>query len=227
MSSNYSKGAKQGWKNKRRREKKLKELNAALPFNTDYESKSFRIQQKAWYIKLKKKGFDDIEWNSYEKQSGNKSQNSGFLKHSSPYLTEADSEARDLYYSCCSNWLVHSGPAAAKDRALFELHSTGETLSEILRNKKLLSKFHKKTRTHIDARLKAMQLECKNWNAENELGILKSRELEARMIENYFENALNAGKRLYPLAADSQIETDVKNPNDIDRSVSNKTLKKK
>lgn len=220
MKHDYSKSVKKGNETRKRRDKKLRKLGASVPRSTDYDSWNFKRSQKSWYKKLKKAGFDDIEWNSYEKQSGNKSQNSGFLKHSAPYLTEADSEARDLYYSLCSNWLVHAGPTEQCDRALFELHTTGITLSEIMRNKKLLSRFGKKTRTHIDARLKAMQLACKTWNAENELGILKSRELEARMIETYFENALNNGRRLYPLAQD---ETDVKNPNITNRINKKKT----
>ncbi len=63
---------------------------------------SFAKTQKIWYDKLKKEGFNDLEWINHATGAG---QNGPYLKESSPPINEQKMEEHINHFAKCSRYL--------------------------------------------------------------------------------------------------------------------------
>lgn len=170
------------------------------------KSKKFRELQKKWYDKLKKDGFEDIEWVDHKTGVG---QNSSFLKNSLSTRKKAceggfASSKRFQYYRLASNFLhnykdfkdladdgaTKPNRGATKPRAksksyktnvdyeLWKLHTEGSTYREISRSLKSLFRSPKRFSVYwVYYRVKRLQDIMLQWNKTNSEGLLAS-ELE-------------------------------------------------
>lgn len=104
-----------------------------------YEKASFRKQQALWYRKLKRKGFDDIEYQMRDGTPGDvlKGLNKmTILRRGIPRYEDASD-----YYQLASQWLWHmravrrhlrrTGKMERGDIRIWELHSEGRSIVAI------------------------------------------------------------------------------------------------
>lgn len=164
---------------------KKADLDLPTPSKVKHDSKEFRKLQAKWYEKLRKSGFDDLEWTDTKTGHG---QNTSYLKKQIPNNLGERMHATDLYYTMCRNWLTHAGPKLKKDRMAFELHAEGKGYREIL---KMIENFDHRKRSlfYLFQRMKPLVKEMLAWNETDPRGVIKSRNDEALEIE-VFANTL-------------------------------------
>jgi hypothetical protein len=144
-------------------------------------TKEFTKLQNKWYNKLKRSGFDDIEWTDTKTGFG---QSTSYLKNSRNGVNAQLDPNKELYYTMCRNWLAHAGPVKKIDRIMFELHAEGFGYRDIVeRVKHKLKKSN--SHTAIFMRMKPLIAEMIRWNESDPQGLIKSREQEDFEIELY------------------------------------------
>jgi hypothetical protein len=90
-----------------------------------------------WYDKLKKSGFEDIEF--YDSNTGY-GQNADYLKHSAAKMTAKYSTETAQHYRICTNFTTHYQFPNKKHKFIFNEYCNGTTFREILRRTKAKNK---------------------------------------------------------------------------------------
>lgn len=141
----------------------------------------FSKLQKEWYEKLKRSGFDDLEWTDHKSGEGH---NSSFLRNSRTGVNARLDLNKELYYTMCRNWLTHAGPKKKIDRIMFEMHAEGKGYRDIVAKVRgWLPK--RSSHTSVFMRMKPLIAEMLRWNEADERGVIKSREAQDFEIELY------------------------------------------
>lgn len=86
-----------------------------------------------WYAKLKKSGFEDIEF--YDSNTGY-GQNADYLKNSAAKLASKYRPETAQHYRICSNFAAHYTFPNAKIKFIFSLYAEGVTFREIIKQTK-------------------------------------------------------------------------------------------
>ena len=87
------------------------------------KSKEFKALQRAWYAKLAKDGFKDIEWT----ENPESRHLSGRIKRNGDVAFENRAE----YYLIAERYLQNYYKLRHKDRFIWKLHTKGKTYEEI------------------------------------------------------------------------------------------------
>lgn len=163
-----------------------------------------------WYSKLKKSGFEDIEW--YDKKRA-KGQNSDFLIDQSSKIRASYRQSIAEHYRLCRNFLTHYKFRDRKEKLIFKLYTDGTTyrsILKILKEKDLRSKrnyyyftksgkvgmsLFKLSRSYIPRLIKI----CHEWNVTNKKGCLHPNNTDVYAEEvlikertPYVENDINS-----------------------------------
>jgi hypothetical protein len=128
--------------------------------------------QKRWYAKLKKEGFDDIEWTDHKTGYG---QDSPHLKRSTSYIASKYSVGTENYYRLFRNFVSHATFTSKIDQTIAELHSEGFSYREILKQIRLRHR-RKRSLYFIWSRMKVLTAQMLEFNKTHEEGLLREPE---------------------------------------------------
>jgi hypothetical protein len=132
------------------------------------KDKGFRELQKKWYDRLKKEGFDDIEWTDHKTGYG---QDSPHLKRSTYYISSKYSLGTENYYRLFRNFVSHATFTSKIDKTIAELHSEGFSYRQIIKQIRLR---HRRTRSlfFIWSRMQKLTAEMVEFNKTHPEGLL-------------------------------------------------------
>lgn len=103
-----------------------------------FKTPKLRKLQAKWYGKLKKKGFEDIE---YDEDHLKLSSERFVVRNSGAYANPTLTSAKYEYYSSCRKFLNEYTFKNKKERAVFELHSEGVSIRDIATKLRLSRRF--------------------------------------------------------------------------------------
>lgn len=96
-----------------------------------FETKKFKALEKKWYSKLKNDGFSDIERNDKRNLKTDPLEN---IFH---FYDEAAFERKEEYYRLAGQFLHEHKFKSAADRLVWDLHSQGMSIRNIIKRLKL------------------------------------------------------------------------------------------
>lgn len=131
--------------------------------NRDTESAkdpAFIKLQNKWYKKLKKQGFEDLEWVDDGKGIG---QDSSFLLKPLTNMTKFYKKDVENFYRICRNYAGYGTFASKLDKYCFKYYADGQSYRQI---QKIIAKKHKITLTHVTVfnRIKKIIPTMMRWN---------------------------------------------------------------
>lgn len=146
-------------------------------------SKSEYIKLYAkWYDRLKREGFEDIEWFDPKTALG---QSGHYMVKSTHKITKKYNEFTEEHYRLCRNFLTHFKFPNKKIEKIFELHTDGASYRDIIKELKKIA--HKWAYRHYYYNKQGKPVitlftlhkivpdlieQCYRWNKENPEGIL-------------------------------------------------------
>jgi len=95
---------------------------------TAHTQESFAKLQRQWYAKLKKTGFNDIEWYGSERDA---SKANNYLKQDTYQTTRTSKPGNAEYYRIMTNYWTHTEWQNPLHSKVFELHCDGMSLRNI------------------------------------------------------------------------------------------------
>ncbi len=96
-------------------------------------SEEFKKTQKLWYDKLKKQGFDDLEWITHESGYG---QNSPFLKYKHAPFDEVKIKEHTDHYSKCAYFLNYGTFKSPLHKKIFAMYCEGVSYRNMIKRLK-------------------------------------------------------------------------------------------
>ncbi len=101
-------------------------------------SKEFKQAQKKWYDKLKKEGFEDIEWINHETGYG---QNTPWIKNYKKTVNEKKMHEHNDYYSKCSYFLHYGKFKSRLHKKIWEFYCEGLSYRNMVKRLKKENRF--------------------------------------------------------------------------------------
>ncbi len=146
--------------------KRMRELGLVPPMTAKVAA-TFKATQKKLYTKLKKGGFNDLEWTDHNTGRG---QNTDYLKQSAS-MARLWRPEKAQFFRLLRNYATHGQFKTKRDKAAVELLAEGISFRRILKHLKSYYKYSKSLYT-LFYELQDLLKDCHVFNVSHPEGLL-------------------------------------------------------